>query len=125
MSFRAPSPFHPVANRGAKFMRRVSRRLVITGNALLASALAIASSACDSSSSTGSEFGSGGGGDQATGGASGGLGLAGNMGAGGTIGSGDSGALEDGELGDACGQTTIKGSSKEVDVLLVIDKSGS
>jgi hypothetical protein len=47
------------------------------------------------------------------------------MGAGGALSSGDSGALEDGELGDACGQTTIKGSTKEVDVLLVIDKSGS
>jgi hypothetical protein len=79
-------------------------------------------SACGSSSSGGNDFGGTGG--DTTGGA-GSTGASGTFGAGGGL-FGDSGTQSDAmELGDGCGQTTIKGASKEVDILLVIDRSGS
>ena len=106
-------------------MRIASSRFMNTRSVLWAPALAlaIAATGCDSTGST-SEFGGSGGSGETTG-ASGALGLGGNLGTGGTF-SGDAALQGDAmDLGDACGQTTIKGASKEVDILLVIDKSGS
>ncbi len=106
-------------------MRIVSSGFVTIKSVLLMSALAAASGGCDSSNGGASEFG-GGSGTGETSGASGALGIAGNLGAGGTLSVADSGSQDDAmDLGDACGQTVIKGSSKEVDILLVIDRSGS
>jgi hypothetical protein len=77
---------------------------------------------CGSSSSE-NEFAGAGGGNSA--GAAGSVGASGTFGAGGGL-FADAGMQSDAmELGDGCGQTTVKGSSKEVDILLVIDRSGS
>jgi len=106
-------------------MRIVSSKFVTIRSVLLLSAVAMASGGCDSSSSGANDFG-GGSGTSDTSGASGGLGIAGNFGAGGSLSTGDGGPQDDAmDLSDACGQTLIKGSSKEVDILLVIDRSGS
>jgi hypothetical protein len=99
--------------------------MVTRGKATL-SLLAVMLAGCSSSSSGGNDFGTGtGGGDTTTTGTAGNLGSAGTLGAGAGL-FGDSGTPSDAmDLGDGCGQTTINGSSKEVDILLVIDRSGS
>src|SRR6185436_4736702 len=108
---------------GANLMRRLSSRFKEASAILFVSAWALAPAGCDSSTSGGNEFGAGSGGSSA--GGSSGTGTSGSLGAG-TVFLGDSGMQDDAmELGDACGHTTIKGSSKEVDILLVIDRSGS
>jgi hypothetical protein len=83
----------------------------------------VVAAGCGSSSSGGNDFSGAGGGNT--------TGTAGSLGASGTFGVGgglfaDAGNQSDAmDLGDGCGQTTVKGSSKEVDILLVIDRSGS
>jgi hypothetical protein len=102
-------------------MRRRSSAVIAARSVAAATAWVLA--ACGSSSTGASQFDS-----TSEGGMS--SGTAGSLGGGGTLNTGldTDGSSSNGDAmdqGDGCGQTTLQGSSKEVDILLVIDKSGS